>query len=76
MSDEDDIPDLPPVTCRLSEEHGLGKKRLIQIDMDFGQRLQIGYPPCPSFYVNLTLDEAKVFAAALSKEIGILDGTD
>ncbi len=71
MNDEDNV---PPVTCCLSEEHGLGKKRLIQIDMDFGQRLQIGYPPCASFYVNLTLAEAKAFAAALSKEIGILDG--
>jgi hypothetical protein len=39
MSDEDNV---PPVTCCLSEEHGLGKKRLVQITMDFGQRQQTG----------------------------------
>ena len=64
------------VSCCLSEEHGLGKKRLVQISMDFGQRLQIEYPPCPSFYANLTLVEAKAFAAALAKQISILEGTD
>jgi hypothetical protein len=42
MNDEDNA---RPVTCRLSEEHGLGKKRLVQIAMDFGQRLQIKYTP-------------------------------
>jgi hypothetical protein len=72
MSDENNA---PPLYCCLSEEHGLGRKRLVQIAMDFGQRLQIGYPPCPNFYVNLSLDEAKAFAAALAKNIAILDRT-
>jgi hypothetical protein len=73
MSDEDYV---PPVTCCLSEEHGLGRKRLVQVSMDFGERLQVGYPSCPSFYCNLSLDEAKAFAASLAKQISILEGTD
>jgi hypothetical protein len=69
MSTDDGLnhTDSPPVSCCLSEERG---RRLIQI------WLQIEHPPLRGFYANLTLDEAKEFAAALTKQISILDRTD
>jgi hypothetical protein len=76
--------DTPAIDCHLSEEGGVGKYRLVQIDIPDGPRVErCDYPADPDgpydalggVYVNLMLEEAKALHKQLSECIAEIEAS-